>query len=100
MIVGTISSMYIAYKLIPYYNDAIWAKLSSASFVVYAAHMVFVSRYVRLFMRKVIVTDETLPFLFFEYFSVPILTITICVLLYLLTSKYFRFMLLFVNGGR
>lgn len=100
MIIGSFSALFLAYKLVLTHKKIAWQKLSNASFVVYAMHMVFVSKYVRVFFRKTIVVDYSMPTLFFEYLAVPLITISVCLIFYYILRKYLPQFLLFVSGGR
>ena len=78
----------------------VWLRLSKASFAVYAMHMVFVSKYVRIFVRRTFGVDDSFPFLFIEYVTVPFITIIICLFFYIIIKMFFPKALLFITGGR
>lgn len=74
-------------------------KLSKASFVIYAAHMVFISKYVKILIGRLIPSEDVV-FLMLEYVMVPIITTSICIIIYITVRKFIPNMILFLNGGR
>lgn len=101
MIIGSFTALFLVNRIVQSnINLEVWQKLSKASFTVYAMHMVFVSKYVRIFVRRFFVFEDSLPYLFVEYIMVPIITISISLLFYYIIRRFFPKALFFISGGR
>jgi hypothetical protein len=74
-------------------------KLSKTSFVIYAAHMVFISKYVNILIYRLIPSEDAV-YLMLKYVMVPIITIVICIIIYVTVRKFVPNMILFLSGGR
>jgi hypothetical protein len=99
VVIATMSTLYIGYIAIRSKRAEVLQGLSKASFVIYAAHMVFISRYVRIFVNSLDSSNDVVP-LFLQYITVPIMTIIICILIYMVIRRFCPRMMLFLNGGR
>ena len=97
-ILACLSALYIGYLNLDC-NRTWLVRISKASFVIYAAHMVFISKYVRILLGR-LMPSENVVFLSFEYFMVPIITTCICVFIYYVVKRFFPKMMLLLNGGR
>ena len=96
---GSLSVLYLAYKCHDHKGVSLLISLAKGSFVVYAAHMVFISRYVRIFASHVFASGGMMFFLL-EYLTVPIVISFICYLFYFSVKRFCPRLLLLINGGR
>ena len=97
-IVFSLAALYLSYICVQRKYARALLKLAMASFVVYALHMVFISRYITIFVDRL--GCDRISFLFLEYMLVPLMTSSICVLLYFVVRRYCPNMLLLLSGGR
>lgn len=97
-ILGSLTALYLSYMCLGRKTVCL-ERLSKASFVIYAAHMVFISKYVKILICR-FVPSENVVFLMLEYVMVPIITSCICIIIYIIVRKYIPNMILFLNGGR
>lgn len=100
-IIGCLAMLFFAYKLYGCKEARIFNRLARTSFVIYAAHMVFVSKYVRIYIHHLLESGGgNCVFLLIEYFTVPFLTAGICVLFYFIVNRFCPKLLVILNGGR
>ena len=97
-IVFSLAALYLSYICLQRKYALVLLKLAMASFVVYASHMVFISRYITIFVDRL--GCDRISFLFLEYMLVPLMTSSICVFLYFVVRRYCPNMLLLLSGGR
>lgn len=98
ILVGLISSTYIASVLVESKKVKTNKFLGDASFFVFALHGLFIFKYMKAI---VMVTHPQSPyFVLFIYFLVPITTILICLGLYRLLNSYMPSVAKIVTGGR
>ncbi len=97
-IIFSIAALYMAYICVQRKCVLILLKLARASFVVYASHMVFISRYIKIFVDRLVC--DSVYFLFIDYILVPIMTSSICVLIYFVVRRFCPNLLLLLSGGR
>lgn len=94
-----ISSLFIGYLCVEMKGTYLLQRLSKASFVVYAAHMVFVSKYVGVGLHC-LMPANSVSLLTLKYLLVPVFTIAICLLVYFAFRKFCPKMMMLLNGGR
>lgn len=97
-IIFSLAALYMAYICVQRKCVLILLKLARASFVVYASHMVFISRYIKIFVDRLVC--DSVYFLFIDYILVPIMTSSICVLIYFVVRRFCPNLLLLLSGGR
>lgn len=99
ILVGLISAVVVMSYLVEMKKVRVNMTLANSSFFVFALHtliMGLIGKAVFTFFR---IPDNTFSMLFM-YFLIPIITIALCVCLYVLLNKYFHNMCDILTGGR
>ena len=97
-VLGSLTVLYLGYMCLGR-KTVYLEKLSKTSFVIYAAHMVFISKYVNILICRLIPSEDAV-YLILKYVIVPIITIFICIFIYVTVRKFVPNMILFLSGGR
>lgn len=97
-IVFCLSVLYLSYICVQRKWVLVFLKLAMASFVIYASHTVFISKYIGNFVDRL--GGDSCAYLFLAYLLVPIMTSCVCYLIYFVVRKYFPSLLLLLSGGR
>ena len=98
-IFGCIAVLWLSYRFQHLKIVSFFIILSPASFVIYAGHMVYVSKYVRMIAYHLIPQDN-IYMLVIEYIAVPLFISFVFVLLYFILKRLCPHLLLLLNGGR
>jgi len=99
VLTGVISAINIASYLIEYKGVKPNNILSKATFFIFATHMILLLAMVKRGLDKLIKFD-TPSILLIKYLTAPLLTISICLCLYLLMTKFTPKMLNLLTGSR
>lgn len=97
-IVFSLAALYLSYICVQRKYALVLLKLAKASFVVYASHSVFISKYIIIFVGGL--WCDIIAFLFLDYLLVPAMTSCICAFLYFVVRRYCPNLLLLLSGGR
>lgn len=98
ILIGMIATVYVASYLLKKNKVSINEFLCGASFFVFAAHYLFISKYMKIL---VMIIQPRSPFVvLFIYFFVPITTILLCLAIYGILRKWFPTAAKVLTGGR
>lgn len=99
ILLGVVAIVNITSYLIEKHKVKVNAFLANASFFVFVLHYLFLNELGKVIF-KLMHQPESPYFGFFFYFLVPVITIIICLGLYIILNKYFPKMLAMLTGGR
>lgn len=100
-VLGCLAVLFLAYKSYRCKHARFLNSLAKTSFVVYAAHTVFIVKYVKMFVCYLLGdAGDTCFVLLLKYITVPFLTVAVCVSIYYFVSKFCPKLLILLNGGR